>query len=237
MRQAAQAHAYTPPDPVLLDGFSHVLRTRRMKTASRRQQRRDRQLVDSQQADRHPIYLPLHFWITLLMPCSRSAKGASRAARRGLRTMSHTGSSSPRCSRNASRKRRLILFRTTLPPIALGTVRPNRGPDLSPSGRAKQKAANNGPETRVPWSYTLRNSAERSAGSAGSTGLGVADGLLVAHGQLVAAASPPARQHGPAVFRFHALAKSVRLGALAIVGLKCPFRHIGSYSARTTHRA
>ena len=157
---------------------------------------------------------------------SSSAKGASRAVRRGLSTMSHPGSSSAQCSRKASRNRRLIRFRTTLPPRARGTVRPSRAVEFGSSGRARQNAANSGAETRVPWSYTLRNSAVRRARCAGSTGFGVADGSLVAHGQLVTAAGPAARQYGPPVFRLHAFAKSVRLGALAIVGLKCPFRHI-----------
>ncbi len=165
--------------------------------------------------------------------------------------MSHRGSSSARCRRNASRKRRLMRFRTTLPPIARGTVSPNRA--LSWLGRARQKAANNGPDTRLPWSYTFRKSAVRRAPDeeaadesgeqrgaprpAGSTGFGVADGSFVAYGQLVAATSPAARQHGPAVLGLHALTKSVRFGALAIVRLKCPFRHIGLRSARNARSA
>jgi hypothetical protein len=117
---------------------------------------------------------------------------------------------------------------------------------LPASGRARQKAANSGPETRVPWSYTFRKSAVRRARCtggdagepegapppAGSNGVCVADGLLVAYGQFVTAASPAARQHGPAVFGLHAFAKSVRLGALAIIRLKSPFWHIGLRSAR-----
>ncbi len=70
---------------------------------------------------------------------------------------------------------------------------------------------------------------------AGSTGFGVADSLLVAYGQLVTAAGPAARQHGPSVLGLHALTKSVDFGALAIVRLKCPFRHIGLRSARIAH--
>jgi len=101
---------------------------------------------------------------------------------------------------------------------------------------------------RVPWSYTLRKSAVRRAlgeedaeedtGAqggpplpAGSNGVGVADGLFVTYSQLVTAAGPAARQHGPAVLGLHALTKSVHFGALAIVRLKCPFRHIGLRSA------
>ena len=69
----------------------------------------------------------------------------------------------------------------------------------------------------------------------GSTGFGVADGLLVADGQLVTAAGSAAREHGASVFGLHALAKSVRFGALTIVRLKCPFRHIGLRTARNAH--
>ena len=166
--------------------------------------------------------------------------------------MSHLGLRSARCSRNASRKRRLIRLRTTLPPMARGTVSPSLATDFALSGRslsrARQNAANNGPETRVPWSYTLRKSAVRRAlgekeaeedteqmgaqSPARLAGFGVADGLLVAHSQLVTAAGPAAGQHGPSILRLHALAKSVYLGALAIIRLKSPFRHICLYSAR-----
>jgi len=164
--------------------------------------------------------------------------------------MSHWGSSFAWCRRNASRKRRLMRFRSTLPPIARGTVSPNRARERiwpPPSWRARQKAANSGQETRVPWSYTFRKSAVRRAPGMGehvageqggappparSTGFSVADGSLVTYGQLVTAAGPAARQHGPAVFGLHALTKSVHLSALAIVRLKCPFRHIGLRTAR-----
>ena len=60
-----------------------------------------------------------------------------------------------------------------------------------------------------------------------STGFGVADSLLVTYGQLVTAAGPAACQHGSAVLGLHALTKSVHFGALAIIRLKSPFRHIG----------
>ena len=170
--------------------------------------------------------------------------------------MSHWGLSVVRCIRNASRIRRLMRFRTTLPPIAFGTVSPNRAtpPVWSPC-RARQKAANKGPETRLPWSYTLRKSAVRRAlgneedkeGDTGehrgappparSAGFGVTDGLLVAYGQLVTAAGPASRQYSPAVLSLHALTKSVHFGALAIIRLKSTFRHICLSSARNAHSA
>ena len=62
--------------------------------------------------------------------------------------------------------------------------------------------------------------------------MGVADGLFVAHCELVTPAGPAAGQNCPAIFGLHALAKSVRFGALAIIRLKSPFRHISLRSAR-----
>jgi hypothetical protein len=55
--------------------------------------------------------------------------------------------------------------------------------------------------------------------------MGVPDGSLVAHRQLVTAPRPAARQHGAAILRFHPGPESVSLRALAIIGLKCTFRH------------
>ena len=248
-RQAAQAQAEAFQHTVFFDGVLHIFRTSGMKTARRWQQGRDDQLIASNQTDRDhagQLHLPLHFSITFLRARSRSVKGAASAVRRGLMTISHFGLSSVRCRRNASRIRRLMRFRTTLPPMARGTVSPNRGAQLLvSSGRARQKAANRGPETRVPWSYTFRKSAVRRARFTGIqmgalppvSSAGVADGLLVAHGQFVAAAGPAARQHGPPVLGLHTLAKSVHLGALAIVRLKSPFRHICLSSARNAQSA
>jgi len=55
--------------------------------------------------------------------------------------------------------------------------------------------------------------------------MGVPDSSFVADRQLVAAASAAARQHGAAILRFHPGPESVSLRALAIIGLKCTFRH------------
>src|SRR4029077_13430245 len=108
-------------------------------------------------------------------------------------------------------------LRSTLPPTARGTVRPRRA-KAPPAGLARQKAANSGPETRVPWSYTFRKSAVRRARNdgeqgvapppAGSTGVGVANGLLVTDGQFMTAPCTASRQHCPSVLGLHALTKS-----------------------------
>jgi hypothetical protein len=55
--------------------------------------------------------------------------------------------------------------------------------------------------------------------------MGVPDSSFVADRQLMAAPSAAARQHGAAVLRFHPGPESVSLRALAIIGLKCTFRH------------
>jgi hypothetical protein len=165
-RKSAQAHADAFPYAVLFDGVLHIFRTGGMKAARRGKQGRNDQFVDPDQSngdDAWQRYLLLHCSITFLTARSSSVKGAVSAVRRGLSTMSHSGLSFARCRRNASRKRRLMRFRTTLPPIALGTVSPNRGLQPLPFSRARQKAANKGPETRLPWSYTFRKSAVRRA--------------------------------------------------------------------------
>ncbi len=55
--------------------------------------------------------------------------------------------------------------------------------------------------------------------------LGRADSSFVRDRQFMAATGAAARQHGTAVFSFHARAKPVFLGAFTIVRLKCAFRH------------
>lgn len=66
----------------------------------------------------------------------------------------------------------------------------------------------------------------------GNVLMGVPDGSLVADRQLMAAPSATARQHGAAILRFHPGPESVSLRALAIIRLKCTFRHGLSLQAR-----
>ena len=66
--------------------------------------------------------------------------------------------------------------------------------------------------------------------------MGVPDSSFVADGQFVAALGAAARQHGAAILRFHPGPESVSLRALAIIRLKCTFRHWLS-SSRTTRVA
>jgi hypothetical protein len=68
--------------------------------------------------------------------------------------------------------------------------------------------------------------------------MGVPDSSFVADRQLMAAASAAARQHGAAILRFHPGPESVSLRALAIIGLKCTFRHgLSSLARRRTCRS
>ena len=72
-----------------------------------------------------------------------------------------------------------------------------------------------------------------SSGALSLSGLdrvGGANGSFIAHRQLVTAARPPACQHGPPVTGLHTLPEAVRFGALAIIRLKCSFRHFLGYS-------
>jgi len=158
--------------------LDHVLRAGGMKTAGRGQQRRDPSLVDTKPADNKCLHL---FFVvlrsvtlvrsfvsdgsnpgcisqranTFISAFWTSAKLAPAAARRGLRTMSQGSTRLARCNRKASRSRRLMRLRTTAPPSARVAVTPSRGPEGNgcfAESRARQNAANNGPDTRKPWS-------------------------------------------------------------------------------------
>jgi hypothetical protein len=62
--------------------------------------------------------------------------------------------------------------------------------------------------------------------------MGVPDSSFVADRQLMAAPCAAAREHGAAILRFHAGPESMGLRALAIIRLKCTFRHWLSSLAR-----
>lgn len=69
----------------------------------------------------------------------------------------------------------------------------------------------------------------------GNVLMGVPDSSFVADRQLMAAPRAAARQHSAAILRFHPGPESVSLRALAIIGLKCTFRHGLSSLAREAH--
>jgi hypothetical protein len=53
----------------------------------------------------------------------------------------------------------------------------------------------------------------------------------------MAAASAAPRQHGPPILSFHSRPKSVCFGALAVIWLKCAFRHLTLLNARNAASA
>lgn len=68
--------------------------------------------------------------------------------------------------------------------------------------------------------------------------MGVPDSPFVADRQLVAAPGAAARQHGAAILRRHPGPESMSLRALAIIRLKCTFRHgLSSLARRRTYRS
>src|SRR5579883_3367827 len=127
-RQPAQAHPNTLSDSVLLHGVAHVLRACRIKTARRGQHRRNDELVQPDDSyENPPPKDPLQRANRRDTSRTISGRGASEALRRGLITIDHLGFSPSRHDLTASRKRRLMRFRTTAFPMARGTVKPMRG--------------------------------------------------------------------------------------------------------------
>ena len=159
-RVTLQQPAETFPNPsrraISLHRLPHIVRTGRIKAARRGQQRGQSKLVHSQRSYQEPLQRRKR---RSTSSCN-SGNGACKALGRGLMTMDHCGLSRARERRTASRSRRLIRLRATALPRARETVKPIRGP--LPSGSRTQKAAKNGHENRLPFSYTLRKSCGRS---------------------------------------------------------------------------
>src|ERR1700690_717583 len=152
-QKASDSHGRPPENSIFLNGLSHILRARRMKAAGGRQGWGNPSLIQTKSTHHQVLYYSgPHLSITLRSARSISEKGASRAARRGLTTISHCAPNSARWRRKASRKRRLRRLRTTAPPMARGTVRPKRALGLPEPVCARQNAANKGPERRKPLS-------------------------------------------------------------------------------------
>jgi hypothetical protein len=152
----------TEPDtlrrPVYFDRLSHVIRTRGIKAAGGREQRRDHAFVGNEESDETRAQRANRRRTSVC----RSVNMQSSVLRRGLNTIDHSGFRESSSSRTASRIRRLIRLRTTAFPRARGVVNPTRGPATA-SRSARQKAAKKGLVYRDPLSYTLRKSDERSS--------------------------------------------------------------------------
>ncbi len=212
-----------------------------MESARRGQQRGHEPLVDAQASDHN---FP-HWLASRSSSRRRSSEEAVRALRRGLITISHSGTKSLRRRRNISRKRLFTRFLTTAFPRARGRVKPKRGPWLS--GTLRQNAVKYWPAIRFPWVYALRKSEvlrirlffRKRSGGASVSGveaatlcvgrksalLGVPDGSLVADREFMAALGAAARQNGSPVFGAHAHPKPMGLGPFTVVWLKCTFWH------------
>lgn len=217
------------------DGVHHVFRAGGTETAGGWQPWRNGHLVKTQNAEYDHAR---HRSINLSNWRVRSAMGASAAARRGLRTISRVGSICSRRTRSCSRMRRRIRLRTTALPMARGIVNPILGP---PSRIAavpetaecrSRKATKYGHEKRLPLSYTFLKSTDFSSRlflenrcSPLFVGVGGTDGAFVTDRQLPTATGPAAGQDGAAILGRHTCAKTVGLGAVTVIWLKCTLRH------------
>ena len=222
-QQAAHSQPDTPRDAIPGNGFQHVFRASRMKAAGRGQERRQEPFVETQSGDN---YFP--HCVTSRSNSRLSSSGeASKAARRGLITISHCGPISGNRIRRTSRSRLLTRFRATALPKLRGTVNPSLGPWLASRGTCRQNAAKYGPAIRLPWLYALRKSEVlRIRALFGKPKLiGVPDGPLVADRKLMTALGAAPRQHRPPILGAHAHPEPMGLGPFAIVRLKCTFWH------------
>src|SRR4029077_7754730 len=176
-RDAHGPHPAASQPPVLLYRLIGVVRARRVVAARGRENFRERMLVTAdhgQQDRRHGLSFE-----SLRAACSvsaaRSAKGASSAAGRAIRTSSYripspcSGEFSLRIrSRATSRNRRRARFRSTEPLTLRLTVTPTR---LSSASRGTAKATSVRPVyTRLPpiaaWKSDCRRSRKRRFTSA-----------------------------------------------------------------------
>ncbi len=67
--------------------------------------------------------------------------------------------------------------------------------------------------------------------------VGVSDGSLIADRQLMTAAGATPGEHRASILGFHALTEPMRFRALAIIGLKCTFRHLRFLRSLYAHNA
>src|SRR5579863_3882764 len=107
--QAAEAHPDASRGAISLDSLQHVLGAGRIKAARRWQPGRDTHFIYAKRADYDPLQRRKSFSTSV----RSSAMGASKALRRGLKTMDHCGLSLSRWSRTTSRSRRRMRLRTT----------------------------------------------------------------------------------------------------------------------------
>ena len=229
------AHPDAARHAVTRNGFLHVFRAGRIEPARARKHGRDPALVKPKGRD----YGCSHRDNSLSISRSSCSGAASSTARRGLMTRSQRRSTRAKRSRSISRIRRFARLRFVALPKARGMVKPMRGPWPSSRGTGSAKAANKGPDTFRPCSYTRRKSADFRMRTVfgNEKELRVPDDSLVTDGQLVTAFRAASREHGAAVFSSHAHAKSVSLCPSSIVWLKSSFWHLHSIRASESNRA
>src|SRR5580704_19415653 len=136
-QQTAQTHPDAAQDAIAIHCFHHVFRAGGRKPASRRQIRRHETFVETQGSD----HCFLHCATNRSTSRRSSSTGAAIAGRRGLITISHSGATSGKRTRSASRSLRFTRFLSTALPKARGTVNPSRGPSSWVRTTRRQKAA------------------------------------------------------------------------------------------------
>ncbi len=119
--ETLQAKPHAPPGSMLRDRFTHVVRAGGVKTACRGKERRNQSLVRADESAKDRARCPgnpasLHRKKRRCTSACSSLNKQSRALRRGLKTIDHSGLSWASSRRAASRTRRRIRFRTTAVP-------------------------------------------------------------------------------------------------------------------------
>jgi hypothetical protein len=214
----------------MFNGFCCVFRTCGRESTGGRQPRRNYQFV-------HPYGLNcqsspcrhLHIFAPSSACSSRrsSPKSRSIADLRGFTTKSNPAGTPARDVRRISRTLRLIRLRSWAFPSLRGVVIPKRlcSRPLGSANSTKEREA-----FLAPLSYTALNSAAvRSRNSFGNvcalSPMGASKHLIVLHGNSLATLTAPGLQDQSASPRFHSRAKSMCLGAAAIVWLERSLWH------------
>ena len=128
-----------------------------MKSAGRGQNRRNHSFVKAQQAQDDLT----HCFSNRSTSAAIAVTGRLNAWRFKFNTIHHSGGNCHSRNRICSRTRRRIRFRATDFPVARVTVNPNRGP--SADRLFQQNARKLAADTRLPSSYTFRNSVRFSS--------------------------------------------------------------------------
>jgi hypothetical protein len=234
---------------VQLHGLQRVGAARRVKPASRSQQRADEPPVGRKQPHEQPassrqlacplLRSPAHWLVT--PPCRRSNAPITRsrsAARSAWQAVAARGAarttrrlppgSAPRYPRTRWRRRRLTLFRTTAEPTARLTTNPTR------AGSWLFPCTNRWPETRrlparLPHRVADAKSARRRIrAAAGSMGI---HHRPASDADARAPLPAPGREDRAARPGAHAQPETMRLRPAAVVRLKCTLAHWNSRCA------